>query len=257
VLFELREVSRVFRRGDQEVRALDRLSLTVEEGEYVAITGPSGCGKTTLLNLLGLLDAAFTGAFLFRNVSVGGLRPGVAARLRLAEIGFVFQSFHLLTSLGVLDNVALPRWRLRGNRREARGRARELLSKMGLEHRLAHDTRKLSGGEMQRVAVARALVNDPSVVLADEPTANLDSKSTRAILGLFDEMVQGGKTLVVVSHDPEVVASAARVVVLRYGQVIQDIPKERLHELAICSQGETPWHGIRIKELKRPQGPRP
>jgi putative ABC transport system ATP-binding protein len=253
MLFELREVSRVFNRGGQEVRALDRLSLTVEEGEYLAITGPSGCGKSTLLNLLGLLDPTFTGALLFRNVSVGGLGSAVAAKLRQSEIGFVFQSFHLLTALSVLDNVALPAWRMRGNRREARRRAAEILERLGLGARLSHDTRKLSGGEMQRVAVARALINDPSVVLADEPTANLDSRSTRTLLALLDEIVAAGKTLIVVSHDPEVVASAGRVAVLRYGQVIQDIPSERLGELAICSQGETPWHGIRIKELKRPE----
>jgi ABC-type lipoprotein export system ATPase subunit len=229
-LYSAERLRRVHRRGDSEVVALDEISLQIDAGEYVAVAGPSGCGKTTLLHVLGLIDPDFTGTLRFRGQRVEGCAPAERACLRLGTIGFVFQAFHLLTSLDVRDNVALPHWRLHGDRRAARERAEVLLRELKLEHRLRHDPSRLSGGEMQRAAIARALVNDPPLILADEPTGNLDAKSTRSVLEIFAHLWTSGRTLVVISHDPEVVTRARRVLVLRYGRLSVDVPVEQIYE---------------------------
>ncbi len=230
MLFLAAHVSRSFPQGDDSLTALDDVTLIVREHEYVAIAGPSGGGKSTLLNVLGLLDGEFSGHLEFRNQKVHGLSARERAALRLAGIGIVFQRFHLLPMLDVRDNVALPNWRLHGARRRARARAEELLAQMKLGHRLRHDPSRLSGGEMQRVAIARALVNDPPVLLADEPTGNLDASNTRAVLRIFDELAEAGRTLVVISHNPEVVTRAKRVLVLHHGKVTVDVPVGQIME---------------------------
>jgi len=219
-VFETRGLSRTFVRGDSPVTALEQVSLAIGEGERVTICGPSGSGKTSLLNVLGLLDPDFEGESRFSGRAVRGLTPAARARLRLAEVGFVFQAFHLLPGLNVRDNVALPHWRLHGTRRQAHRRAEQILEGLGLSERLDHRPTQLSVGEMQRAAVARALINEPRVLLADEPTGNLDGESTRTILELFDTIHAEGRTLVVISHDPEVVAAAPRRIELRYGRLV-------------------------------------
>ncbi|MDD5307429.1 MAG: ABC transporter ATP-binding protein [Deltaproteobacteria bacterium] len=219
MLYDAHELGRTFLRGQVPVRALDRVSLRIDEGEFVAVTGPSGCGKTTLLNILGLLDPDHEGRLEMRGRSVSGLAPRETARLRLAAIGLVFQDFHLVPALDALDNVAMPHWRLHGSRARARKRAAELLGSLGLGDRLRADTQRLSGGEMQRVAVARSLVNDPAVVLADEPTANLDAEATSRLLDLLDGVHRDGRAVVIVSHNPTVVARAGRAIRLEYGRM--------------------------------------
>jgi putative ABC transport system ATP-binding protein len=220
-LYQARALSRSFCGGATQVTALDGVSFTINEGEYVAFTGPSGSGKTTLLNILGLLDPDFEGQLQLCGQTVGSLTPRRRAAARLSQVGFVFQQIHLLPALNVLDNVALPLWRLRGDRAEARRRARELLEELGLGHRLKSRPDLLSAGEKQRAALARALINDPAVVLADEPTGNLDAESTRIVLELLARINAQGRTVVVISHDPEVVAAAGRVIRLRYGALDQ------------------------------------
>ena len=236
MLFCAEKLGRCFRQGDATVPALEEVSFTIDNAEYVALAGPSGGGKTTLLNVLGLLDQEFEGELRFRGHEVRGLGPAARAGLRLSSIGFVFQNFHLLPMLDVRDNVALPGWRLSGDRRKARARAEELLSHLGLDHRLTQHPSRLSGGEQQRVAIARALINQPPVILADEPTGNLDARSTRLVLDVFADLWKRGHTLVVVSHNPEVVGRAQRVIVLRHGKVAADVPVDASADL-----GDKPW----------------
>jgi macrolide transport system ATP-binding/permease protein len=226
MLYAARGLRRVFQSGTKEVRALDGLSLTVDAGTLVAVAGPSGCGKTTLLHVLGLLDAGFEGEVALEGQDVRALSAAARARLRMARIGLVFQSFHLLPSLDVRHNVALPHWKLHGDRKRALARADELLTELHLHERLTHDTTRLSGGEMQRVAIARALVNDPAVLLADEPTANLDAESTEAVVRLLQRAHARGAAVIVSSHDPEMIAHARRVIRLRYGRVVEDSGRE-------------------------------
>lgn len=220
-VFEARNLSRRFVRRDSGIDALDGVSFHVEEGEFSAVVGPSGCGKTTLLHILGLLDEGFDGGLLFKGRPVSGLGHARRCRLRLAEIGFVFQRFQLLGALNLLDNVALPHWWLHGSMRKARSRARELLTQLGLGERISHSTDRLSVGEMQRAAVARALVNEPSVILADEPTGSLDARSTETVVELLRRIHREGRTLVVVTHNREVAREAGRTLALRFGRLVE------------------------------------
>jgi len=226
-LYQAETLGRTFGRGDSRVAALDGVSFTVRQGEYVAFTGPSGSGKTTLLNILGLLDPDFEGQLQLCGQSLGDLSPRQRAAARLSRVGFVFQQIHLLPVLSVLDNVMLPGWRLSGDRAAARSRARELLEELGLGQRLDSCPDDLSAGEKQRAALARALINDPAVVLADEPTGNLDDENTRVVLELLARINAQGRTVVVISHDPEVVAAAGRVIRLRDGRIDDDAPAGR------------------------------
>jgi putative ABC transport system ATP-binding protein len=221
MVYNLQSISRTYWRGPAAVKALEDVSFQIIEGEFVALTGPSGSGKSTLLHVMGLLDPEFSGRLSVAGRSVAGLSSSALAQLRLEEIGFVFQGFHLIPTMKIVDNVALPLWRLHGNKRAARYRSEELLTRMGLGNRLSHRAKELSGGEMQRVAVARALINDPRIVLADEPTANLDEENTRIIIDLFKTIRSLRKTIVVISHDPQVLAAADRVIVLCHGQVAE------------------------------------
>jgi len=217
--YRARQLRRSFRRGGGVIHALEEVSLEINRGEFVAISGPSGSGKTTLLHAMGLLDPDFDGELFFDGDAIKGSKPADRAAARLAKIGFIFQGFHLLRALNVRQNVALPRWRLTGRRAEALDRADKLLERLGLGDRASLPPHRLSAGEMQRVAIARAIVNDPAVLLADEPTGNLDQQSMRGIISLFSELHGEGHTLVVISHDPEVVAAADRVIALRHGRL--------------------------------------
>jgi putative ABC transport system ATP-binding protein len=223
-MIELRNIHKTYTVGEVDVHALRNVSLDVDRGEYVALMGPSGSGKTTLMNTLGCLDHPTAGSYLLEGEEVAAMSGDQRARLRNRKIGFVFQCFNLLPRTSALENVELPLLyssRLRG--RERRDRVRELLVKVGLESCSHHHSSQLSGGQQQRVAIARALVNEPSILLADEPTGNLDSQTSGEIMHLFRRLnLDDGITIVVVTHDRDVARFARRTVVLRDGRIVQD-----------------------------------
>jgi putative ABC transport system ATP-binding protein len=221
-LIEVRDVHKVYRVGSEEVHALAGVDLDLERGEYVAIMGASGSGKSTLMNLLGCLDTPTSGHYLLNGVAVETLSDEELAAIRNKEIGFVFQTFNLLPRASALHNVELPLIYAGVPRQERRERARAALEQVGLADRMTHQPSELSGGQRQRVAVARALVNNPSLLLADEPTGNLDSSTSVEIMRLFDELHGAGNTVVLVTHEDDIAAHAARIVRLRDGKVISD-----------------------------------
>ena len=211
-------LTRLHADGHGRGAGIRSISLQVERGGSLALAGPSGCGKTTLLHVLGLLDAEFQGALTVAGQDVRALDQAARARLRLTTIGFVFQSFYLVDALDVRDNIALPHWRLHGDRKAALRRAEQLLDQFGLLALRTSAPQDLSGGEQQRVALARALANEPALLLADEPTGNLDSASADAVLAVLTEQVAAGRALVVASHDHRVIGLAQQTLRLRDGQ---------------------------------------
>lgn len=215
----LKNIIKVYGTGEGEVRALDGVSLTIQKGEYVALMGPSGSGKSTLMHILGCLDLPSGGEYWLSDQNVSGLTEDQLAEVRNRRIGFVFQAFNLLARTSALTNVELPLAYRGTSRAERTKRAREALERVGLGGRLHHKPSELSGGQKQRVAIARALVQNPDVLLADEPTGNLDSKSTHDILALFDELHKEGRTIVLVTHEDEVGARAGRIIRLRDGRL--------------------------------------
>jgi putative ABC transport system ATP-binding protein len=219
-MIELQSVSKIYRSGTIEVHALDRVDLTVAEGEFVAIMGASGSGKTTMMNVLGCMDMPTSGVYRLDGIDVGSLSENALARIRSARIGFVFQSFNLVPRTDALANVELPL--IYSGAHDRRKRARAALERVGLGDRLRHLPNQLSGGEQQRVAIARALVTDPRMILADEPTGNLDSHATIEIMDLFCELNHEGHTVVVITHERTVAALARRVVVLQDGRIVSD-----------------------------------
>ena len=223
MLIAIRELRKTYRVGSEPVRALDGVDLDVRPGEYLAIMGPSGSGKSTLMNLLGCLDTPTSGSYVLNGREVAGLGDDDLARIRNEEIGFVFQTFNLLARATALANVELPLvYEGSATRTQRRERAREALSRVGLADRMHHQPNELSGGQRQRVAIARALVNRPSLLLADEPTGNLDSRTSAEIMGLFDELNRTGNTIVVVTHEKDIAAHAARTIELRDGKIVAD-----------------------------------
>ncbi len=221
-VLELTDVRKVYRTGVEEVAALDGVSLSIDEGEYVAVIGPSGSGKSTLMNILGCLDTPSEGLYRLAGDDVSSLDETALAGIRNRRIGFVFQQFHLLSSLTAQRNVELPLVYAGVAPAERKQRARDALAKVGLAARADHRPNQLSGGQQQRVAVARALVTEPAIVLADEPTGNLDSTSTNDILNLFEDLHSLGRTIVLITHEHEVAARATRVVTVADGIVVND-----------------------------------
>jgi putative ABC transport system ATP-binding protein len=219
-IVEARGISRVFRMPAGPVAALSDVTMEVAEGEYVAIAGPSGCGKSTLLHVLGRVDTATSGEIRLEGRDVGALSDAERSRIRLAKIGFVFQRFFLLPMLTALENVELPQAEAGAPRAERRDRARMLLDYVGLGHRADHRPSQLSGGEMQRVAIARALANQPRLILADEPTGELDQATGEAIAELFDRLHRDGTAVVVVTHDPSIASRAQRILRMRDGRIV-------------------------------------
>ncbi len=218
----LRRVAKVYDSGASSVSALQDADLEIQHGEFAAITGPSGCGKSTLLQIIGCLDRPTSGSYILNGRDISALTNDELAHARLKYIGFVFQSFHLLPRLPVIDNVELPLIYAGVGKAERYERATLALKRVGMEHRLDHRPSQLSGGERQRVAIARALVNDPEVILADEPTGNLDSSRGAEILALFQDLNRAGKTILLVTHDVSIAASTRRIVRLQDGRIIED-----------------------------------
>jgi len=219
-LIEANAVSKRYRRGREDVHALDRVTLRIESGEFVAVIGPSGSGKSTLLNLIGAMDRPSDGSLCVDGHDLAGLDDRALTRLRSSTIGFVFQQFFLQPTLTALENVLLPT--VFSRRKPEPQRAAELLARVGLNGRAKHRPHELSGGEMQRVAIARALVNNPKMVLADEPTGNLDSNNAQEVYALLDELHTDGRTIVVVTHSEELAARASRRIHLKDGRVVDD-----------------------------------
>lgn len=222
-IIRLEDIRRIYRVGNQEVRALDGVSLSVYQNEYVAIMGPSGSGKSTLMNILGCLDSPSSGHYILNGVDVSEMEDGELADVRNREIGFVFQSFNLLPRYNALENVALPMVYAGVPARERMERAAAALESVALSERMDHKPNELSGGQKQRVALARALINNPSIILADEPTGNLDTHTSIEIMRLFEEIHSRGNTVIVVTHEEDIAAYARRIIRLRDGRVESDM----------------------------------
>ena len=221
-VIRLENLNRRYRMGADHIDALGSVNLTVERGDYLAIMGPSGSGKSTLMNIIGCLDTPTGGAYWLNGKSVSAMNERQLARVRNTEIGFVFQTFNLLPRMTALANVEVPLIYAGVKRRERDEHAREVLETVGLADRMLHRPSEMSGGQRQRVAIARALVTKPSIVLADEPTGNLDSTTGREIMALFDQLHTGGNTLMVVTHEPHVARHARRAIHLSDGNIVKD-----------------------------------
>lgn len=227
-MIQLSDITRTYHLGKQTVEALKGVSFSIEEGEYVAIMGPSGSGKSTMMNIIGCLDSPTSGTYMLNGSDVSSLGDAQLAAVRNKEIGFVFQSFNLLPRTDCLNNVALPLVYAGYSRRERNKKAMEALEKVGLADRSNHKPSELSGGQMQRVAIARALINAPSIVLADEPTGNLDTKTGEEIMSLFEELQSTGHTIILVTHEEDIAEMSHRIMRLRDGELESD---ENIKEL--------------------------
>ena len=225
-LIETRDLWKTYVMGDEEIHALKGVSISIERGEYVAIMGPSGSGKSTLMNLIGCLDTPSKGTYLLNDKEVSLMNDNELARIRNEEIGFVFQTFNLLPRATALHNVELPLVYAGMGKKERLEQAKAAIEKVELTHRMTHKPNELSGGQRQRVAIARALVNNPSILLADEPTGNLDSKTGVEIMALFARLHQGGNTIILVTHEADIAAYAHRVIAIRDGQVERDVRQQ-------------------------------
>jgi len=222
-IVQFENVCKTYQMGLVTVEALRGVSFSIESGEYISIMGPSGCGKSTLLNLLGCLDRPTSGQYFLGGEDVSQMDDDALSAVRGARLGFVFQSYNLIQQLTVVENIEIPLYYQDRSEEESRKQARKLAARVGLEDRLEHKPFELSGGQQQRVAIARALVNEPLVLLADEPTGNLDSTSGVEIMKLFGELNEQGKTLILVTHDPNVAGGARRAIRLRDGRIESDV----------------------------------
>jgi putative ABC transport system ATP-binding protein len=221
-LIHLNNISKIYRMGEVNVIALKNIDMKIQRGEFISIIGPSGSGKSTLLHTLGLLDVPTTGQYLLEDVDVSRLSDRELSRIRNRHFGFVFQTFNLLPDFTALENVTIPMIYSKVPVRERKSRAKELLEQMGLGHRIRHYPNQLSGGEQQRVAIARALANNPTLILADEPTGNLNTKQGDEIMDIFRNLNEKGVTIVMVTHSPRVSEYAKRVITLRDGEIVSD-----------------------------------
>ena len=227
MLIDIRDITKVYVMGEEKVQALAGVSLGVERGEYVAIMGPSGSGKSTLMNLIGCLDTPTAGSYILNGKEVARMTDDELAAIRNQEIGVVFQTFNLLPRTSALQQVELPLVYGGLSRKDRRERAVQSLTSVGLQDRMNHQPNEMSGGQRQRVAIARALINNPSILLADEPTGNLDSQTGYEIMALFDELNSRGNTIVLVTHEEDIAAHARRIVRLRDGKIRDDQPNDR------------------------------
>lgn len=221
-IIDIKKLVRNFRLGNQTIKVLKEISFSIQKNEYVALMGPSGSGKSTLMNLLGCLDTPTSGTYKLNKQDVSQLTDDELAQIRNKEIGFVFQTFNLLPRATALDNVALPLIYAGLSKSDREKRALEVLEQVGLGDRVKHKPNELSGGQRQRVAVARALVNSPSIILADEPTGNLDSKTSHEIMGLFDTIHKAGNTIILVTHEEDIAQHAHRIIRLKDGNIEED-----------------------------------
>lgn len=228
MLISIKNMNKTYIMGSEKVEALKDVSINIRENEYVALMGPSGSGKSTLMNLMGCLDSPTRGEYWLNGKEVSTMEDGELAEVRNRDIGFVFQTFNLLPRLSALENVALPLVYAGVSREERSDKARKTLEAVGLGDRVSHKPNELSGGQRQRVAVARALVNKPAIILADEPTGNLDSKTSTEIMGLFEEIHQKGNTVILVTHEMDIAMHAHRIIRLRDGLVESDELNENI-----------------------------
>lgn len=228
MLISIRDLNKTYIMGAERVEALKTVTLDIQKNEYVALMGPSGSGKSTLMNLLGCLDSPSRGEYWLNGTEVSTMDDNDLAEVRNKEIGFVFQTFNLLPRLSALENVALPLVYAGYTKEERLEKARKVLEAVGLGDRVSHRPNELSGGQRQRVAVARALVNDPAIILADEPTGNLDSKTSYEIMGLFEQIHKAGNTVILVTHEQDIALHAHRIVRLRDGVIESDMPNENI-----------------------------
>ncbi len=227
-LISIKDLKKTYIMGLEKVHALQSITLGIKENEYVALMGPSGSGKSTLMNLLGCLDTPSSGDYILNNTNVSTMTDSELAEVRNKEIGFVFQTFNLLPRLSALENVALPLVYAGLSKSQRLEKAHAALSAVGLGDRVTHKPNELSGGQRQRVAIARALVNNPSIILADEPTGNLDTKTSIEIMSLFEEIHEKGNTVIIVTHEPDIAEHAHRIVRLRDGLVEVDVINEKI-----------------------------
>ncbi len=219
---KLRDIRKIYQIGEETLAALDGITLDIHKGEFAALMGPSGSGKSTLMNILGCLDRPTSGSYKLDDEEVSNLSDDQLAYTRNRKIGFVFQNFNLLSRISALENVALPLVYAGVGRKERNERAMHYLEAVGLADRADHQPNELSGGQRQRVAIARALVNDPHIIMADEPTGNLDTKSTKEIMQIFEAMHEEGRTIILVTHEPEIAACASRQLLVRDGKITRD-----------------------------------
>ena len=232
MLISIKDLNKTYIMGSEKVEALKTVSLDIAKNEYVALMGPSGSGKSTLMNLLGCLDSPTRGEYWLNGTEVSTMDDGELAEVRNKEIGFVFQTFNLMPRLSALENVALPLVYAGIGKEERLEKARKVLESVGLGDRVMHKPNELSGGQRQRVAVARALVNDPAIILADEPTGNLDSKTSYEIMGLFELIHKAGNTVILVTHEQDIAMHAHRIVRLRDGLIESDQPNDNIVSVA-------------------------
>ena len=243
VMISIEKISKVYRMGDEIINALKSVSLSIHKNEYVALMGPSGSGKSTLMNILGCLDSPTAGTYILNGIDVSLMTDGELAEVRNKQIGFVFQTFNLLPRLSSLENVALPLVYAGYSKQIRLEKAAEAMQKVGLGDRMNHKPNELSGGQRQRVAIARALVNDPAIILADEPTGNLDTKTSVEIMGIFERIHNAGNTVILVTHEPDIADHAHRIVKLRDGLVEADYLNDKIIKV------DDPTHHYKVKGI--------
>jgi putative ABC transport system ATP-binding protein len=243
VMISIEKISKVYRMGDEIINALKSVSLSIHKNEYVALMGPSGSGKSTLMNILGCLDSPTAGTYILNGIDVSLMTDSELAEVRNKQIGFVFQTFNLLPRLSSLENVALPLVYAGYSKQIRLEKAAEAMQKVGLGDRMNHKPNELSGGQRQRVAIARALVNDPAIILADEPTGNLDTKTSVEIMGIFERIHNAGNTVILVTHEPDIADHAHRIVKLRDGLVEADYLNDKIIKV------DDPTHHYKVKGI--------